>query len=90
MISLTRLNKQTLVLNSDLIKLIEFTPDTVVTLVNGEKVIVLENREQILERIVEFRRRVLDGLALNFSGWTATGREGGGNNRQSAPPEEQS
>ena len=67
MIQLTRLNGQPLVVNSDLIKLIEYAPDTVITLVNGEKIIVRESGEQILERIVQFRRRVLDGLPLNFS-----------------------
>lgn len=71
MIPLTRLNGQPLVINSDLIKEIENAPDTVISLVNGEKIVVRESTEQILERIVQFRRRVLDGLQLNFSGWTS-------------------
>jgi uncharacterized protein YlzI (FlbEa/FlbD family) len=71
MIQLTRLNGQPLVVNSDLIKLIENAPDTVISLVNGEKIVVRETGEQILERIVQFRRRVLDGLQMNFSGWTS-------------------
>ena len=71
MIQLTRLNGQPLLINSDLIKLIENAPDTVISLVNGEKIVVRETREQILERIVQFRRRVLDGLQMNFSGWTS-------------------
>jgi flagellar protein FlbD len=75
MIQLTRLNKQPLVLNSDLIKFIEYAPDTVITLVNGEKVVVLETGEQILEQIVEFRRRVLGGLPMNFTGWTSPNEE---------------
>jgi uncharacterized protein YlzI (FlbEa/FlbD family) len=71
MIQLTRLNGQPLIINSDMIKLIENAPDTVISLVNGEKFVVLEPGEQVLERIVQFRRRVLDGLHLNFSGWTS-------------------
>jgi len=71
MIRLTRLNKQPFVLNSDLIKFIENAPDTVISLVNGEKIVVLETGEQILERIVEFRRRLLSGLQMNLTGWTA-------------------
>jgi flagellar protein FlbD len=71
MIPLTRLNGQPLVINSDLIKEIENAPDTVISLVNGEKIVVRETTEQILERIVQFRRRVLDGLRMNFSGWTS-------------------
>ncbi len=71
MIQLTRLNGQPLVINSDLIKLIENAPDTVITLVHGEKIVVRETNEEILDRIVAYRRRVLDGLAMNFSGWAA-------------------
>jgi flagellar protein FlbD len=61
MIHLTRLNNSTLTVNSDLIKFVEKSPDTVITLLNGEKVLVRETVEQVLERIVEFRRRLLAG-----------------------------
>ncbi len=61
-IRLTRLNGQELAVNSDLIKFIEKAPDTVVTLTNGEKIIVRENTEQVLERIIAFRRAVLAGM----------------------------
>jgi flagellar protein FlbD len=75
MIQLTRLNGQPLVVNSDLIKLIEYAPDTVLSLVNGEKIVVRETGEQILDRIVQFRRRVLDGLPMNFTGWASAKAE---------------
>ena len=42
MIELTRLNGQPMVLNSDLIKTAEASPDTMLTLINGEKLIVRE------------------------------------------------
>ncbi|HWP85663.1 MAG TPA: flagellar FlbD family protein [Terriglobia bacterium] len=58
MIRLTRLNNSPLVVNSDLIKFIEQAPDTVLTLVTGEKVVVLENADQVVERIIEFRSRI--------------------------------
>ncbi len=70
MIQLTRLNRQPLVLNSDLIKFIENAPDTVITLVNGEKIVVLETCEQIIDLIVQFRRRVLKAVQMNFGAWT--------------------
>lgn len=57
MIYLTRLNNQPLVVNADLIKFIENSPDTVITLLTGEKLIVRETVEQVLERIAEFQRR---------------------------------
>jgi flagellar protein FlbD len=56
MIQLTRLNDKQFVLNADLIKLIENTPDTVVTLLNGEKLVVKETKDEILGRVVEFHR----------------------------------
>ncbi len=64
MIQLTRLNNHPLVINSDLIKSIESAPDTVLTLVTGEKIIVLESCDDVLEKIVEFRRRILSGLPI--------------------------
>jgi flagellar protein FlbD len=65
MIELTRLNQKPLIVNSDLIKFVENTPDTVITLVSGEKFVVLETAETIVEQVVEFRRRLLDGLLFN-------------------------
>lgn len=59
MIELTRLNKVPLVVNSDLIEFIENTPDTVLTLVTGEKVVVSEGIQDILDRIISFRQRLL-------------------------------
>ena len=89
MIQLTRLNGQPLVVNSDLIKLIEYAPDTLITLVNGEKIIVRETGEQILEQIVQFRRRVLDGLQMNFSGWGSPKEEPPEAAPKEPPPEDQ-
>jgi flagellar protein FlbD len=64
MIQLTRLNNNPLSVNSDLIKFVEQAPDTVITLVTGEKIIVLENAQQVLDRVIEFRRSVLQGIMV--------------------------
>jgi len=48
--------------SSDLIKFVEQSPDTVITLLNGEKILVQEPVNEIVARIVEFRRRVLAGM----------------------------
>jgi flagellar protein FlbD len=88
MIQLTRLNGSPLLINSDLIKLIENAPDTVISLVNGEKIVVRETSEQILERIVQFRRRVLDGLQMNFSGWSASKMDAAETRTKEYPTEE--
>jgi flagellar protein FlbD len=66
MIQLTRLNKKPLTVNSDLIKFVEESPDTLVTLITGEKVVVLEKASDVLARIIEFRRSVLHGLSLTW------------------------
>jgi flagellar protein FlbD len=57
-IALTRLNGQPLMVNSDLIESVETTPDTVITLVSGNKLIVRDSMETIQERIVQFKRRI--------------------------------
>jgi flagellar protein FlbD len=64
MIQLTRLNKHPLAVNSDLIKFVEQAPDTVITLVTGEKIVVLEKAQEVLDRVVQFRRSVLQGVML--------------------------
>jgi flagellar protein FlbD len=58
MIHVTRLNQSSIVLNCDLIEHIESTPDTVITLVNNQKLTVLETADEILERIRAYRRSV--------------------------------
>ena len=64
MIQLTRLNNHPLAVNSDLIKFVEQAPDTVITLLTGEKIVVRETAAEVLDRIVEFRRSVLSGSIL--------------------------
>lgn len=61
MISVTRLNHTQVVLNCDLIELIETTPDTVISLTTGQKIMVLESTEEIVRRVVCFRRSIAVG-----------------------------
>ena len=58
MICLTRLNQTTLVLNSDLIEHIDVTPDTVITLTSGQILRVRESVEEVIRRVVDYRRRI--------------------------------
>ena len=58
MIRLTRLNRAPMVLNSDLIEHIDVTPDTVITLTTGQILRVRESAEEVIRRIVEFRRHI--------------------------------
>lgn len=57
MVRLTRLNHAPIVLNSDLIEHIDITPDTVISMTTGQVFRVLETAEEVVARIVEFRRR---------------------------------
>ena len=59
MIRLTRINHTPLVLNSDLIEHIEVTPDTVITLAAGQKFMVLESADEVINRVIDFRRSLL-------------------------------
>ena len=58
MIHLTRLNHISLVLNADLIEVIEVTPDTVISLTTGQKLVVLESAEEVVDRVIHFRRMI--------------------------------
>jgi flagellar protein FlbD len=58
MIKITRLNRVPLILNSDLIEHIAVTPDTVITLVSGQKFMVLESAEEIVEKVIAFRKMI--------------------------------
>jgi flagellar protein FlbD len=59
MIELTQLNGTPMVLNSDLIKTAEASPDTMLTLINGEKLIVREDMAEVVERVLAYRARLL-------------------------------
>ncbi len=59
MIDLTRLNGHRLLVNCDLIKFAEATPDTTLTLITGEKLIVRESTDHLLELVAAWRGRVL-------------------------------
>jgi flagellar protein FlbD len=65
MIALTRLNGQPIMVNADLIESVETTPDTVITLVSGNKLIVRDSMDAIQDRIVEFKRKIYGSPAPN-------------------------
>jgi flagellar protein FlbD len=83
MIRLTRLNHVPLVLNSDLIEQVEVTPDTVITMTTGEKLMVLESADEIVDRVVRFRRTISNWPAAGpgeaFMGTVRSGPEGSTN-----------
>ncbi len=62
MIYVTRLNGKRFVINADLIREVESTPDTIITLTSGEKIMVQETVDDIVAAVLEYKRRV-QGLA---------------------------
>jgi flagellar protein FlbD len=62
MISVTRLDGSSMIVNCEQIAWIEFRPDTVISLVNGEKLLVRESPEQVVDRVFEYKRGVLGSV----------------------------
>ncbi|MBN1127815.1 MAG: flagellar FlbD family protein [Chitinispirillaceae bacterium] len=56
MITLHRLNKQEFVLNADLIETLEATPDTLVTLTTGKKIIVRDALQDVIGKVISYRQ----------------------------------
>jgi flagellar protein FlbD len=57
-IVVTKLNGKAVVVNAELIKLIESTPDTLITLTSGDHFMVKEDVEEVVERAIEYARRI--------------------------------
>ncbi|OGO80550.1 MAG: flagellar protein FlbD [Clostridiales bacterium GWC2_40_7] len=58
MIRLTRFNGSVFVLNCELIEMVEATPDTVISTINGKKYTCLENVDKVIEEIVEYKGKI--------------------------------
>lgn len=60
MIAVTRLDGSRLVINAELIEALEATPDTVITLTTGRRVVVREPVEEVVQRVIDYRRQLLE------------------------------
>jgi flagellar protein FlbD len=60
MIRLTRINHVPLVLNSDLIEHLEVTPDTVIAMTSGQKFMVIESADEVIQKVIDFRRSITE------------------------------
>lgn len=58
MITLTKLNNQLFTINSDLIETLEETPDTVIVMTTGNKYVVKESQEEIIDKIIGYKRKI--------------------------------
>ena len=62
MIKVTRLNNSELWINAELIQMIEATPDTVISLVGHDKIIVRESPETLVQEVIEYRRQIYQAI----------------------------
>lgn len=60
MIEVTRLNGKKFTINSDLIEIMEETPDTVITFTTGTKVVVRESIKEIVDAIKTYKRELME------------------------------
>ena len=58
MIELTRLNGKSFVLNAELIETIDSTPDTVITLTTEKKFVVSEDRQEVMQKVILYKRNI--------------------------------
>ena len=64
MIWLTRLNQSPFVLNAEQITHLEVTPDTVIFLTDGQKIVVCEAAQTVVDRVIAYRRAILHGSPI--------------------------
>ena len=60
MIELTKLNGAPFIVNAELIETIEATPDTVITLINGRKMMVKETVDEVVTKAVSYKKQLID------------------------------
>ena len=64
MVRLTKINKKEIYINADLMEFIESTPDTLITLTTGKKILVSESVDEVIERIIDFKKRIMNPINL--------------------------
>lgn len=58
MIYVTKLNNEEIVINSDLIEVIEETPNTIITLTTGKKIIIKDSSKEIIDKVIKYKRKI--------------------------------
>ncbi|KXS45234.1 MULTISPECIES: flagellar FlbD family protein [unclassified Candidatus Frackibacter] len=62
LIKVTKLNGAELVVNADLIEMIEANPDTVISLTSGRKIVVKEDADSIIDKVIRYKREIDEGF----------------------------
>lgn len=72
MIRLTLLDNSDIVVNADMVEFVEKTPDTVISLSTGRKIVVRESVDDVIDRVVNYKRQMIVGAPQSV-GQTAVG-----------------
>ncbi|MBR3833258.1 MAG: flagellar FlbD family protein [Lachnospiraceae bacterium] len=62
MIEVTRLRGSKIIINAELVECIEETPDTVITLTSGKKLVVSESGKEIVNLVIDYKRKIHTAL----------------------------
>ncbi|MBI4368726.1 MAG: flagellar FlbD family protein [Elusimicrobia bacterium] len=75
MIVLRKLTGKEISINPDLIESIEASPDTVVTLVTGNRYVVKDSVDEVIDKVVAFRQKIMSEMGRPGQGWMALKKE---------------
>lgn len=64
MVEVTRFNKEKILINADLIEMIGETPDTIISMTTGRKFIVMETKEEMVDKIIKYKQRILSRIEV--------------------------
>lgn len=64
MIEVKRLNDSAITINSDLIEFVESTPDTLISLTTGKKIVVKDTVDEVVRKVIQYRRSINEGLGI--------------------------
>ncbi|HFE65156.1 endoflagellar protein [candidate division KSB1 bacterium 4484_188] len=64
MITVTKINDKPITINAEMIEFIEMTPDTIITMTNGKKIIVKESVETVIDKVVAYRQKCFSKIKI--------------------------
>ena len=64
MIKITKLNKEEVYVNADLIEIIEATPDTALIFTGGKRMVVRDSADEVVERILKYKKFVYANITV--------------------------
>ncbi|GAB4337304.1 MAG: flagellar FlbD family protein [Calditrichia bacterium] len=64
MIKVTRINNQPFALNAELIEFVEATPDTIITMTDGKKILVKDSVDEVIDKVIKYRQECFKNLTI--------------------------